>query len=327
MKYINFDNFNRASYSFAVEEYIINSMDFSDEYFLFWRTLPTVMVGRFQNTVEEINLKFVQENNIEIIRRNSGGGTIFTDENCWQFSFITWKENDKKKDFRNFTQPIIGTLEKLGIKTEFSGRNDLMFNGKKFSGNAQFSFKNRFLHHGSMLFDVNIENLVKSINPSDEKIISKGIKSVKERVINLKQYLSDNQMDSIGFRNALINILCENMETVLLSENDLKSINKIEQEKFLTWDWNFGKSPDFNFNKSKRFDGGKVEILLFVNKGYIKDIKINGDFFFSGNIIDFQNEIIGCKYEKTELFNLFSNLNIEKYFYNIKIEELLSCCF
>ena len=327
MKYIEFENYLDASYSFALEEYIMKNAEFKDEYFLFWNTKPTLMIGRFQNTIEEINMDFAKSENMDIIRRNSGGGTIYTDENCWQFSFITWKDGNKVKNFRDFTKPIIDALQKLGINSWFSGRNDLMLGEKKFSGNAQFSYKNRFLHHGSILFNANLENLVKAISPSNEKIISKGIKSIKERVVNLKDFLNDKNINTFTFRDRMLEILKQNMEIINLSEKNKEEVKNIEKNKFLTWDWNFGLSPDFNYSKSLRFAGGKVDINLNVSKGYIKDCKIFGDFFFNGDIKDLENNIINCKYEKNELLNLFNSFNIENYFYQIKCDELIECFF
>jgi lipoate-protein ligase A len=306
-----------------VEEYIMQNQKFEDEYFLFWRTSPTVMIGRFQNTIEEINMDFIKSNNMNVVRRNSGGGTIYTDENCWQFSFIIRKEKNEIRDFRDFTKPVTDALKILGINTEFSGRNDLMLNGKKFSGNAQFSYKNQFLHHGSILFDANLENLIKSITVSDEKLISKGIKSIKERVINLKPNLFNPEITSLEFKDKLLTSLNNNMLQINLTKNDLQEIEKIEKEKFLNWDWNYGRSPEFNITKNKRFIGGKVEVFLIVKNGIIQECKIYGDFFFNGNIIDLENKIIGNKYEASKLYVLFKKIEIEKLFYGITSEDFL----
>ncbi|MDR2009703.1 MAG: lipoate--protein ligase [Bacteroidales bacterium] len=327
MKYIEFDNHLRSSYSFALEEYIMTSPDFPDEYFLFWRTHPTLMIGRFQNTIQEINRRFVEENNVDVVRRNSGGGTIYTDENCWQFSFITWKKAGVVKDFRDFTKPVMDALEQLGINAEFSGRNDLMAGGKKFSGNAQFGMKDRFLHHGAILFDTNLDNLVRSLNVNDEKIISKGIKSVKERVTNIKPFLKDTGISGLEFRDRMIEILKHNMETLYLNSDDIKNIEDIERQKFLTWEWNYGNSPEFNITHSKRLEGGKVEIQLNVRNGIINNCSIFGDFFFSGDITSVQNLLIGCRYDKESIKNVLENVYGSDGFYRISKDDLLSCFF
>lgn len=325
MKFIEFDNFLRSSYSFALEEFIMKNTDFDDEYFLFWRTRPTLMIGRFQNTIQEINSQFVKENNIDVIRRNSGGGTIYTDENCWQFSFITWKEKGQVKDFRDFTKPVIDALRKLGIKAEFSGRNDLMIEGKKFSGNAQFGIKDRFLHHGTILFNTDLDNLVKSLNVGDEKVISKGIRSVKERVTNIKPYLNNSGISNQEFKNEIISLLKTDMEQIFVTPQQFEAIDDIEKGKFLTWEWNYGNSPEFNITKSKRFDGGKVEILLNVKNGIIQSCTIYGDFFFNDDISTLQDSVIGCKYEKNDISRSLSKIYESNPLYLISITELLSC--
>ncbi|MDL2262040.1 lipoate--protein ligase [Bacteroidales bacterium OttesenSCG-928-I21] len=327
MKYIEFDNHLRSSFSFALEEYIMSSDSFDDEYFLFWRTHPTLMIGRFQNTLQEINRKFVEENRIDVVRRNSGGGTIYTDENCWQFSFITWKKSGKMKDFRDFTRPVINALKTLGIDAKFSGRNDLMIGDKKFSGNAQFGMKDRFLHHGAMLFDTNLDNLVKSLNVKDEKFISKGIKSVRERVTNIKPFLNNPNISSLEFKNKMIELLRENIDIKYLSSKDIEKIEKIEKEKFLTWDWNYGNSPEFNVSNSKKLDGGKVETQLNVKNGIITDCSIFGDFFFSGDISTIQNLLIGNKYDKASIKEKLLQITDSDMFYKITTDELLECFF
>jgi len=314
----------KSSNAFAVEEYIMKNPTFEDEYFMFWRTRPTLMIGRFQNTIQEINSQFAKENKIDVIRRNSGGGTVYTDPNCWQFSFITWKKAGQVKDFRDFTKPVVEALHKLGVNAEFSGRNDLLCDGKKFSGNAQFGMKDRFLHHGTILFDTNLENLVRSLNVTDEKIISKGIQSVRERVTNVRPHLIID-LSSMDFRDKMISMLKADMKQIVLSENDLAEIEKIEIGKFLTWEWNYGNSPAFNITKSNRFDGGKIEVQLDVKNGIVETCSIFGDFFCNGDISVIQNSVIGCRYEINEIRTALENVKASEMLYLIKTEELISC--
>ena len=321
MKYIEFHDCLSAAHCFAIEEYIINNHDFRDDYFLLWHTRPTLMTGRFQNTIEEININYAEEKNLEIVRRNSGGGTIYTDENCWQFSFITWKNAGEIKDFQDFTRPVILALKSLGVNAQFSGRNDLLVNGKKFSGNAQFGVKDRFLHHGSILFDANLENLIKALNVTDEKIISKGIKSIKERVTNIKEHLINPNVSSLEFRNQLVELLKKDMPTITLSDTDFDAIKKIEKEKFLSWEWNFGKSPEFNFRKTQRFSGGKIDVQLNVKNGIITNCKIFGDFFYVGDISNIENSLIGTHYRKADIYDKLKKAE----FCSISIDELFSC--
>jgi len=161
-----------ANFNFALEKYAIEELDIADSYFMFWRTTPTLMIGRYQNTLAEINMPFAKANNINIVRRITGGGTIYTDMNGWQFSFINKQAGGKEIEFETYTRPIIDALHSIGVAAEKSGRNDLVIDGRKFSGNAQYKRKDVMLHHGSILFDTNIENLVRAITPDDEKLVS-----------------------------------------------------------------------------------------------------------------------------------------------------------
>lgn len=314
-------------FNFALEYYLMNEKYLGDDIiFMFWRTEPTLMIGKFQNTIEEINQQYVDEKNINVVRRITGGGTIYTDMNSWQYSFITKNYTGGGIDFNTFTQPIIEALKKQGIDAYCNGRNDLLINNKKFSGNAQYIKDNCRLHHGSILFNTNIEEMVKSITVAEEKIISKGIKSVRERVTNVAEYFNDNSIDSIKFKNIMLESLLRKSNGIYkLTKEDIKRVNKISKEKFEHWDWNYGASPKFNITKWKRFNGGKVEFNIDVKKGIIEECKINGDFFGQGDIDEVEEFLCGCKYNKDDIKIHLDKLDIEKYFYKITSYEILDC--
>ena len=312
-------------FNFALEEYLMKEKDLDNEIFMFWRTKPTVMVGKYQNTLEEINRKYVEENKVNVVRRVSGGGTIYTDMNSWQYSFIVKNYKGDSIDFKAFTQPIIRALQKQGVNAYFNSRNDLLIDGKKFSGNAQHIKGNCMLHHGSILFNTDIKAMVESITVAEEKIFSKGIKSIRERVTNVAEHLNKN-VDSVGFRNMMIESLLENKKNVYrLNEYDIMRVNEISKEKFESWEWNYGNDPKFNITKWGRFEGGKLEFKLDVEKGIIKNCKIYGDFFGSGEVNVISEAICGCKYEKKNIANILKEIQAEKYFYKISMNEILSC--
>lgn len=314
-------------FNFALEYYLMHEKDLGDDtIFMFWRTEPTLMIGKFQNTIEEINQKYVEEKNINVVRRITGGGTIYTDMNGWQYSFINKNDNDSEIDFNHFTRPIIDALKKQGIEAYCNGRNDLLIDNRKFSGNAQYKNKNCRLHHGSILFNTNIEEMVKSITVAKEKIISKGIKSVKERVTNVSDHFNDKSIDSVKFKNIMLESLLEKSNsTYKLTEDDINRVNEIAREKFESWEWNYGASPKFNIKKWKRFEGGKVEFNIDVKKGIIASCKINGDFFGQGNIEDIENALCGCKYNKEDIVKVVNSIDISGYFYKVKDFEIIDC--
>ena len=313
-----------ANFNFALERYAMEELDVGKEYFLFWRTVPTLMIGRFQNTLAEINMPFAKEHNINIVRRISGGGTIYTDMNGWQFSFIVKEPAGKDTAFFTFTKPILAALHALGVNAEASGRNDLVIGGRKFSGNAQYSRKDVVLHHGSLLFDTDLGQLVRALNVDDEKIVAKGIQSVRQRVTNIAEHL-DQTMTSLEFRDVMLKYLLADMDTYTLTDKDIHRINEIKHEQFDSWEWNFGADPKFNITKENRFAGGKLMVRAFVENGRITDIHFYGDFFAKEGLDALEKSLIGCAYEENAIKNALHSGNAQDCFYKITRDEVLSC--
>lgn len=313
-----------AKFNFALEKYALEELNIADEYFMFWRTTPTLMIGRYQNTLAEINMPFAKANNINIVRRITGGGTIYTDMNGWQFSFINKKHRQHEIEFATFTKPILDALHSLGVDAHKSGRNDLVIDEKKFSGNAQYVRRDVMLHHGSILFDTNLENLVRALSVDDEKIVSKGIQSVRQRVTNVADYLN-TKMTSEEFRDVMLNYLLRDMDSYELTQVDIDRINEIKKEQFDSWEWNFGKNPKFNITKEHRFAGGKLMVQSFVDNGKITEIHFYGDFFAKEGLSDLENALCGCLYKESDIKKALSENNAQSYFYNITLEEILSC--
>lgn len=321
MMYLKCDSTD-ANFNFALEKYALDELDIADEYFMFWRTDPTLMIGRFQNTLSEVNMPYAKEHNINIVRRITGGGTIYTDPNGWQFSFIVKRKG--RMEFETFTKPIIKALASLGVKAELSGRNDLVIGGRKISGNAQYVGKNAMLHHGSLLFNTDLEALVRSLNVADEKIISKGIKSVRQRVTNIAEHL-EKEMTSLEFRDVMLSYLLRDADTYEITPRDIERVNEIKRSKLDSWEWNFGHDPKFNVTKENRFAGGKLSVKSLVENGRIKEIRFYGDFFASEAIEELQQSLVGCRYDETEIKNALDKAHAGECFYSITPEEILSC--
>ncbi len=313
-----------AKFNFALEKYAMEELDIGSSYFLFWRTAPTLMIGRYQNTLAEINMPYARAHNIDIVRRITGGGTIYTDPNGWQFSFIVRDPGEKRIEFSYFTKPILDALHSIGVDAQFSGRNDLTIDGKKFSGNAQHVRRDVMLHHGSLLFDTDLEELVRALNVDDEKIVAKGIQSVRQRVTNIADYLPE-KMTSLAFRDLMLSYLLRDTKTYTLTERDIRRILEIRAEKFDQWDWNFGKDPQFNITRENRFAGGKLSVRVFVENGQISDIRFYGDFFAKEGLDQLQIALRGCRYEAASVREALIAANAEDYFYQITLDELFSC--
>ena len=323
MMYVKCDSTD-ANFNFALEKYLIEELDVSDGYFMFWRTSPTLMIGRYQNAYAEVNMDYAKQHNINIVRRITGGGTIYTDPNGWQFSFINKAHDKKEIDFHTYTKPILDALASIGVSAVKSGRNDLLIDGKKFSGNAQYVKRNIMLHHGSLLFDTDLSELVRSLSPDDEKLISKGIKSVKSRVANIADHM-DKKISSLEFRDLMLSYLTYGMDIYELSEQDEKRVNQIKAEVFDSWEWNFGKAPKFNTTKENRFAGGKLIVQSYVNNGRIEEIHFSGDFFAKEGLSGLEEALVGCTYEETEIKKALIANGAESFMFNITLEEILSC--
>lgn len=311
-------------FNFALEYYLLKELDLKDDVFLFWRTVPTLMIGRHQNTIEEINCNYVKEKKICVVRRITGGGTIYTDPNGWQFSYIV-KKPFTNIDFSEYVKPVINALAQQGIEAKYNDRNDIYIKGKKISGNSQYCDERCGLHHGSILFNTDLNELVKAITVSDDKIISKGLKSVRERVTNVKDHF-DREINSIAFKNLIVDeILRNNDKRYALTLKDIDRVNEIRDQKFKSWEWNYGKSPKFKIIKSKRYEGGKIEFHLNIKQGCITECKIYGDFFCKGDIDYVSCSLAGCFYKEDNIRAVLKEINAESIFYKFSIDELVNC--
>ncbi|MBZ2175195.1 lipoate--protein ligase [Schnuerera sp. xch1] len=321
------NNDNRPQFNLALEQYVFDNLDQFDDIFLLWINEPSIIIGKNQNTIQEINLDYVRKNNINVVRRLSGGGAVYHDYGNLNYTIISKNKESVAFNFEAFSKPVIEVLEKLGIKAEFTGRNDLTIEGQKFCGNAQYMKKGKVLHHGAMLYDTDLNVLGNALKVSRDKIESKGVKSVRSRVTNIKDHLNED-ITIEDFKQLLLKHMFESDKEIRqykLTEKDYLNINKLMKEKYDTWEWNFGSSPDFNIEKSKRFKTGKVETKLYVVDGIIKEIKFYGDFFGGGEILDVEKKFIGVRYREDEIKELLETIDIGYYFSGISRDEMMSC--
>ncbi|KJF46825.1 lipoate--protein ligase [Bacillus altitudinis] len=313
----------------AIEEYCLKYLDPEETYLLFYINQPSIIIGKNQNTIEEINTKYVEDNGIKVVRRLSGGGAVYHDKGNLNFSFITKDDGDSFHNFKKFTEPVIKALEKLGVKAELSGRNDIMADGRKISGNAQFATRGRIFSHGTLLFDSEIEHVVSALNVKKEKIESKGIKSIRSRVANISE-LMDQKMTTEEFRKILLSYIFDTNGDVpeyQLTEKDWEKIHEISRDRYQKWEWNYGRSPKFNLQHSKRFPAGSIDLRLEVKKGIIQDCKIFGDFFGVGDIADIEKRLIGHQYDRKTISDVLEDMDMRHYFGNVSKEDFLDLIY
>ncbi|HEX6923125.1 MAG TPA: lipoate--protein ligase [Bacillales bacterium] len=331
MLYVNNDNILDPAVNLGIEEYILKHLDPNETYLFFYSMEPSIIVGKNQNTLEEINTEYVRENAVNVVRRLSGGGAVYNDEGDLSFSFITKDDGKSFHNYEKFTEPVIRALQKLGVNAELSGRNDIEVDGKKVSGNAQFSTKGRMFSHGTLMFDVNLDNVQAALNPNPEKIESKGVKSVRSRVTNIREHLAED-MDIQEFKKTLLKYIFEvddvaDVPEYKLTDDDWHEIHEIIATRYKNWDWNFSKSPKFNVKHSQRFSAGTIDVRLQVNKGVIEEATIFGDFFGVGDVEDVEERLVGTRYEHEDLEKALSDIDTSHYFGNITEDEFLKMLY
>ncbi len=287
-------------FNLACEQYLLDTKD--GDIFMLWKNEPSVIIGKNQNAYAELNLDFIKNNNIKVVRRLTGGGAVFHDLGNVNFTFITKESDCKALDFQRFTKPVIDALSHFGIEAELSGRNDIVVGGRKISGNAQCVYNGKIMHHGTLLFSANISNLAGALNPDPEKFQSKGIKSVRSRVANISE-LSDIDIDK--FIDYLEKSL--NGKITALSADDTKAINELAEQKYSTWDWNYGRSKEWSAVKKKRFDFGKLEAKIDASGGTITSIRLEGDYFGIKPVQELENKLVNVKLEYDSLIQALSD--------------------
>ncbi|PID82281.1 MAG: lipoate--protein ligase [Clostridiales bacterium] len=318
-------NSNDPAFNIAFEEFAFRKIADRDDVFILWINKPCIVVGKNQNTVEEINQKYCDQNNIKIVRRISGGGAVYHDLNNLNYTIISSEDSSAGFDFNSFSMPVIETLAEIGIKATFSGRNDIIIGDSKFCGNAQYIKKNRVMHHGCILFDVDLTVLSRALKVSKDKIESKGKKSVRSRVTNIKEHLKDTSLTVEDFKNLLKSYMNKHyhMTDYHLTDLELEEVQKIKASRNDSWDWVYGENPEFTIKRSRRFESGKVEAQILVIKGIIENIKFYGDFFGVRDVDELAKKLKNVKYEAKSVKSILEKQDISSYFMGLSTDDVV----
>jgi len=320
MRYIISDNTD-AYFNLASEEYLLKHTE--EDIFYLWRNENAIIVGTNQNALSEINVEYVKEKDIKVVRRLTGGGAVYHDLGNINYTFI---ENNKKgfNDFRGFCEPITKALNEMDVEAEFSGRNDMTIQGKKFSGTAQCKHKERVMHHGTLLFSSKKADISGALKPRDIKFTGKSVKSVASRITNISEHLQED-MDVLTFRDRVMTSVAGGLSQVTtFTEEEVIAIEKLREEKYATWDWNFGQSPKFSMIKEGRFQGGTLEVTLEVKKGIIEEIRVYGDFFGTKNIGLLEEKLKGLAHQEDVLLKALKEAPLSDYMVHVSEEEFVS---
>ncbi|WP_339610562.1 lipoate--protein ligase [uncultured Planktosalinus sp.] len=314
-------------FNIATDEYIFKHIE--EDCFMLWQNDNAIIVGKHQNTLAEINLDYVGEKEIKVVRRLSGGGAVYHDLGNLNFTFTRTSDNEDMVDFRRYTKPILEVLQNLGVDAKFEGRNDLTIDGKKFSGNAEHVFKNKVMHHGTLLFASEMKDISGALKINPLKYKGRGTKSIPKRVTNISDHLKE-PLSLHEFTDKILSHILDTFPQAKMYEftkEDLAKIQTIRDEKYATWEWNFGRSPDYNFQQGMRSEGGVIEVHLDVEKGIIKKAQITGDFFHIKDIAPIEEALVNLPHEEQAIKKAWSQFDMKHYFKDITTEELLSIMF
>jgi len=309
-------------FNLALEEYIFEKMDTTQQYFMLWQNENTIVVGKHQNTAEEVNQEFVDAHGIRVVRRLSGGGAVYHDKGNLNFTFIVDKALAPDYNFKVFVVPVIETLKKIGVHAEFSGRNDLTIDGMKFSGNSQYVRHGRLLHHGCIMLDSNLASVSGALTVRPAKYESRGIKSVASRVTCINAH-APQPITMDRFKALLKETVLQSndMQTLTLTPAQIEEITRIRDSKYATWEWNYGTSPAYNVKKEYKFPAGLVSIYMQVDHGRIQSIHFYGDFFGSGDMANLEQALQSLPLDE-HLPAVLETLDISQYMNGITAKDI-----
>ena len=313
-------NITEPYFNIASEEYLLKQTN--GYYIYLWINSPAVIVGNNQNTLLEVNFKKAQEKGIKVVRRLTGGGAVYHDLNNICYTIIA-PYNKNEENYIKFTKPVIEYLNSLGVKAEFSGRNDICVDGKKISGNAQVIYKDRIMHHGTILFDTDLSVLGEVLIQNKIKVESKGIKSIRARVVNIKEFLPKLMVED--FYSGLCNHFKKEFESYEFSMLDIEKIQKLVNEKYSTYEWNIGLSPKGKNRIDMKFSFGIITLTFDLIDGLIQNCEMYGDFFSNENVKDLLLGVNGKKFTKEDLSLAFSG--IENHIKGASKEEIVNKIF
>ncbi|MBQ7703521.1 MAG: lipoate--protein ligase [Firmicutes bacterium] len=321
MKYIE-SPWTDPFYNLALEEHVFSCLSRSESYFMLWQNDNAIVIGKYQNALEEVNQKVVDELGIRVARRLSGGGAVYHDLGNLNFTFITDNDSAKGLNFRVFVNPVVEVLCDMGLNAEFTGRNDILVNGMKISGNSQYVKQGRVMHHGCIMLSTDLSKVAEALRVREAKFTSRSSKSVRSRVTTINAE-APREITMEEFKAALRDRILGTgeVERYELTEADEQAIRELRDSKYATWEWNYGRSGQYEMRREAKFPAGLVTVDLTAEDGVIRDIRFSGDFFGNGAIEDLEAGLRGVRLD-SRLAERIRELGLEEYMAGIDPEEL-----
>lgn len=305
------------AWNLAAEQYVFDCLPRGQTYFMLWQNDNAVIIGKHQNAAAEIDQQFVRENGVRVVRRLSGGGAVYHDTGNLNFTFIADAGDMEAINFRLFCQPVVAALAALGVQAEV--------NGRKFSSNSQYLKEGRVMHHGTIMFDSDLDRVAQALHVDQEKIAAKGVASVRSRVTTVRQHMP-HPVELEEFRRVLLdNILAQQLgEEYVLTEEDKSQISRLREQRYATWEWNYGQSRECEMTRQKRSPAcGGVEAHLSTDRGVIRYIAFTGDFFSVVEPKVLAEKLVGVRLEEQSLRDALAQEDAGRYFSGPKNEELI----
>lgn len=328
MLFIHNKNITDPTINLAIEEYALRQLPADNDYLLFYINEPSIIIGKNQNTVQEINAEYVKQHELHVVRRLSGGGAVYHDLGNLNFSFITRDDGKSFHNYRKFTDPVVRALKELGVNAELTGRNDIQVGERKISGNAQFSTRGRMFSHGTLMFDSEIDNVVAALKVNPEKFKTKATQSIRSRVANISEFIRV-AMTIEQFKSKLLDSIYSDssIEQYELTDQDWAAIHKLSNERYRNWEWNYGRSPAFNVRQMKRLTAGTFDVQLFVEEGIIRNMSIYGDFFGLGEVKELADKLTGIRFDAASIAEALEDVDLTYYFGPVAKEEWIELLF
>lgn len=327
MRYVDNNGITDPRLNLAFEEYLLRSVDCEELLLLFYVNEPSVIIGRNQNTLEEIDPDYVGARGIHVVRRLSGGGAVYHDLGNLNFSIVT-NGKEHLHDFARFTEPVAAVLRSLGVPVELRGRSDLLVEGRKISGNAQYATSKRMFSHGTLLFDTDLGEMLRAINPRRVQIESKAVHSVRSAVANIRELLP-RDMTLADLRAELLRGIFGGGPIPMLDLDaaDWQRIGEVADSRYRQWNWNYGRSPQFNVQKSARFPAGKIDARIDVDEGRIRAIRLFGDFSGRRDVAGLEAHLAGVQYDRQRLTEALAGVELGDYFGTMDVATFIDLLY
>ncbi|HEX5438934.1 MAG TPA: lipoate--protein ligase [Gemmatimonadaceae bacterium] len=327
MRFIDNRGITDARVNLALEEYVLRHATTDDDLLLFYINAPAIIIGRNQNTIEEINAEVVDARGIRVVRRISGGGAVYHDLGNLNFSVMTRDVRGHFNRYDRFNGPVIDVLRELGVPAELSGRNDILAGGRKISGNAQFATANRMFSHGTLLFDSNLDDVTAALRPRPGKVESKGVKSIRSRVANISEFLHA-PMTVEELRERIIERIFgtrdrAQLPAVELGAAEWAAVQELVGSKYGTWEWNYGENPPCNVQRAERFPAGEIDVRVNVQHGRVAALRIFGDFMGRLEVACLEERLLGVRYERRAITEALHDVDLRDYFGDIAPDDVL----